>query len=289
VLEEAGLHSSNPYQDADGGPLLRNSVVAWLDILGFEGSITEARAHGTELQLVETLAHALKRLVAELRPAAARAGVEYPPAWVVKGFTDNFVVGFPLRPRAAEMSTEGEIELGMIVGRIGQFQLAFALEGFFLRGGITIGPLYMDENLVYGSALIEAIEAEKRRARDPRVILTESARAVIDETNARWPEELTPDAAFLWQDSDGEVFVNYLSEICEFETDMGYPDVDTLCRHGDVVRKKLAAYQQQPWGPKYEWVARYHNAFLESRPDFPEQSRIVGQSGGSFKVPLRVA
>lgn len=43
--------------------------------------------------------------------------------------------------------------------------------GFLVRGGITIGPLYHDSNIVFGPALVRAATIEKDLARFPRVVL----------------------------------------------------------------------------------------------------------------------
>src|SRR5437899_11332568 len=111
-------------------------------------------------------------------------------------------------------------------------------------------------------------KAETERARDPRVILTASAKAVVDEEAERWRggPRRPPEDAPVWQDVDDEVFVNYLARTVEFEHDVGHPDVESFARHGVTVRQKLAAYVNQPYKwSKYVWVARYHNAFLELR------------------------
>src|SRR5438046_884782 len=169
MAEQTAARSHNPYQDDDGRPHLRDSAVVWLDILGFQDALTEARAQGDEQRVLETLAGALKDLVPQMKPSHVYP--DEPPPWVVKAFTDNFVVGLPV-------DGEGRPEVGIriVLDRVARFQLELAKEGFFVRGALSVGPLYMDEHLVYGSALIEAYEAETKRARDPRVILTPSAR-----------------------------------------------------------------------------------------------------------------
>lgn len=255
------------------------SAVAWLDILGFRDALEKARAQNEEQQLLELLAGALKELVPRMKPS-----LDFnPPKWVVKGFTDNFVVGFPLVVFNAP--TRGMPELNIVMGRAGRFQLELAQAGFFVRGGVSVGPLYMDENLVYGAALIDAYEAETQRAREPRIILTASARAVVDEEAKRWAlgPFTAPDDASLWQDSDGEVLINYLNGVVEFENEVGCDD-DTFRRHGEVIRGKLIDYANDPRKrSKYEWAARYHNAFLDIRSNFPEDTRVAVESGAAFK------
>ena len=46
------------------------------------------------------------------------------------------------------------------------FQLAMVLTGYTLRG--AVGPLYIDEDLAWGSGLLAAVQAEQESARDLR-------------------------------------------------------------------------------------------------------------------------
>jgi hypothetical protein len=46
--------------------------------------------------------------------------------------------------------------------------------GFFIRGGVSQGPLYHSGSLVYGPGIISAYLLESRIANYPRIILEES-------------------------------------------------------------------------------------------------------------------
>src|SRR5438128_192013 len=61
--------------------------------------------------------------------------------YAVKVFTDNIVIGHPVHEDA-------ESELGHIFEQLASFQLEMATAGFFVRGGVSIGQLYMDKNIV---------------------------------------------------------------------------------------------------------------------------------------------
>ena len=77
-------------------------------------------------------------------------GEEGLKSFEIKIFTDNFVLGHPW------FDEYGESELGNIFDAIAHIQLTFALSNIFIRGGIAMSDLYMDENIVLGPALIEA-------------------------------------------------------------------------------------------------------------------------------------
>jgi hypothetical protein len=90
------------------------------------------------------------------------------PSWEIKVFTDNIVLGYPVS------SPEGEREFSDIVAEVADYQLAMALNGFFVRGGLSYGYLFMDEYTVYGPAILDAYSLESKKARDPRIVLSEN-------------------------------------------------------------------------------------------------------------------
>ena len=269
-MSEAG---GNPYQGEDGRPTLLPSVVAWVDVLGFQHLIAGNRAPATEEEALAKFWAALSASMGELKPLDSWVWPG-PASWQVKTFTDNYVIGVPLVP---DRPFRGLVELLLAANRVARFQLKLALEGFLVRGAVAVGLVCMAEHLAFGSGLLEAYRAEGRDARDPRIILTPSATAVLDvglRVRQLTFGEDAPHAPF-WQDVDDRVFINYLSSVVEFEHDMGYPDTETFIRHGEVVSQKLAELvADPPKAQKWAWTARYHNEFLRHRTDFPDESRI---------------
>ena len=74
-------------------------------------------------------------------------------------------------------------------------------EGLVLRGGITVGEFYADEDLVFGKGLIRAVELEENDAQFPRII--------IDEDKFTISLSSFVDNGDLIRDFDGQYFVNY--------------------------------------------------------------------------------
>ena len=141
--------------------------------------------------------------------------------------------------------------------------------GFFVRGGVSIGQLYMDENIVFGPALIDAYAAEQSHARDPRIVLTPAAVSAVKRhlTYYARPHD-APQTREFFLDSDGQCFINYLEAIVP---EVDGPDLRTLRRHKRQVQKMLRRYRTRPpiWS-KYAWVAGYHNFFCRQQ-HCPEQ------------------
>lgn len=260
------MDTSSPYFAADGQPRQRQSVVAFMDVLGFKEEIQEAHREGNSDELLRRFASVVKEPYKAFRETFE--WIKDPKrSWEVKAFTDNVVIGYPILSRG-----DTEFELGEIVDEAGLFQLWLALEGFFVRGGIAIGELYLDEDMAFGAGLLDAHRAEEE-ADVPRIVLAESSVAHV-EKHVRYyaSPRIAPQDDALLIDEDGRHVVNYLDNIWPNRTEE--PDLRSLAKHRDIVSAKLDEHRARPhvWA-KYAWVARYHNFFCESFP-----------AGSSYKV-----
>jgi hypothetical protein len=99
----------------------------------------------------------------------------------LKASTDNVVLGHPIK-------RGGELEFGHLISDVALLQIGFAYEGFFVRGGLAVGDLYMDEDIVLDMGLLDAYEAEQT-AVWPRVTLAESAVQLVRQYLEYYPSE----------------------------------------------------------------------------------------------------
>lgn len=189
--------------------------------------------------------------------------------FALKAFTDNIVMGWPVRDDA-------ESEFGSAFSKLAMFQFNMVLNGFFIRGGLSVGEAYVDEIAVFGSALLEAYNGESVLARDPRIVLTSSAvQATETHLTCYGNPQHAPHTRELLRDSDGQLFLNYLNCVLIAEDHQG-PFYDEFMKHKAVVEKRLEEYKTQPniWS-KYAWVAAYHNYFCELHSHhFDDEHRI---------------
>lgn len=187
----------------------------------------------------------------------------------LKAFTDNIVIGWPIH-------NDAEFEIGTASTCLAQFQLQMAIEGFFVRGALAVGPTYIDDIAVFGGALTEAYHGESTLARDPRIILTNTAmQAAKLHLTYYTDKEKAPHARAILKDSDGQWFINYLDCLLENEED-GKPFYKELMQHKAAIEQKLADHKSNPsvWS-KYAWVASYHNYFCDQHPHyFSNENRI---------------
>jgi len=255
----------NPYT-ISGAPKMIRSFVCYADILGYSHLSGEAISSGRGNEFLSRLHSALKSAYDRIRERSK--DWQGDPYYAVKVFTDNIVVGYPLMRPSFDY---GEPELGDIMGAFNELQVALAMEGFFLRGGIALGELFMDDDIVFGDALLQAVNLDKNGG-PPRLSLAPSAVEIVRRQLGFYGEDRTwaPHYEYLLEDADGAIFLNYL-----YEAFFAFPDggifFEVIEKHKESVVKNLQDYKASPaLRAKYEWAARYHNFvckdFVERHP-----------------------
>lgn len=233
---------------------LVDSTVCFIDILGFSNMITNEFGKGKGEELFENFYSIITDIYKWMKETNKINGE-------IKIFTDNIVLGKPIRD-------DGESELGSIFTTISAYQLQLALEGMFVRGGITTGLHYMDDDIVFGPALIEAYNLESKEANVPRVILSESAVELVHDHVKYYSKDFeSPQERDLLIDSDGNWFINYLeASIIDYSEESYVEAIECLKKHKMIVENKLDCYKNNSKiFSKFLWVANYHNYFCSYR------------------------
>ena len=247
-------------------PKLILSFVCHVDILGYSQLCQEAIKSNLSNKFLNKVRDALNTAYARVRENAK--GWNQENIFEIKVYTDNIVIGYPLKNNF--FHSYGEAELGHIFDVLSEFQLGLAMEGFLVRGGIAIGEHYMDDDIVFGSALIEAVKQDNSGGA-PKVSLAPSLIDVLKRHLGFYYGPFpAPQTRILLQDVDGSIFINYLENAF-----IGFPEggvfIDVFIKHKDTLTKGLIENKGIPSvRVKYEWAARYHNFvinnFLESNP-----------------------
>jgi hypothetical protein len=259
----ASVSLTSPYKTKSGKPWLRNSWVVYLDILGFSAQVKSATEAGTPNELLLELTTALEEAKVDLvvdPDDYARYGILEAP-YAVKMFTDNVVLGFPIRD-------DGEGEFGRMIYIVGLWQYSLLKHGFFVRGGMTVGPIYMDDDVAFGKGLLDAYEAESTLARDPRVVLAPSAMDLVHHHLAYYANvSESPQNFTLLVDSDSQMFVNYLYLPIDGEDGLPEEFASDIEQHRDLITSRLKEFSGNPtiWS-KYAWAGSYHNHFCDHYP-----------------------
>ncbi len=230
-------------------PKLSKQICVFLDVLGSGLLATDSKA-----------ASNLRRLhgAIELAHGAAMRKRRSAPYRVVT-FTDNVVLGWPIAEDPAS-------ELALTLREAATYQYALTRFGFFVRGGLAVGDLYMHSEFVFGPALIDAYQQEHFVALQPRVVLSKDVAAIARRALRRQhpPAGLR---RLLAVAGDGNVFINYLNVTRR-------DGRSELLRHKQRIEQALHRQTNSPrvW-EKYRWLADYHNYFCRS--SFPRQADLL--------------
>ncbi|MFC3651301.1 hypothetical protein ACFONN_07085 [Dyella humi] len=239
------------YFDGDN-PVHKTSYCAFLDVLGFSERISASFKDGCGDELLQKFHAILQNRIDSLKNDSNESLLYF------KSFTDNVILAHP------RFSDDMESEFGFILWSLSEYQFEMAKHGFFIRGGLSVGDLFVDENSVYGPALIEAYSLESKIAVNPVVVLSDDAMGLVLHHCGYYAGNSSPQEKDVLVGSDGRFFINYLMESID-DSDFPVVNWDDLFVHKSQIELALKEYQSSPSVfAKYAWLAAYHNYFCDS-------------------------
>ena len=226
-----------------------NRIVAYVDILGFKKLVDDSQKDG---EVSERIYNALKRIhkievknYSEGFSNGTEFGIE------VSTFSDNAVISYP-----AEKDN-----LFFLIIELIHLQLDLVIEGVLIRGGITIGKLHHDKDIVYGPAMVQAYEFESKIAVYPRIIV--DVQAIISYIKGIHGDSDAVKEIFklLRRDSDGLFFIDILNQSQEVFPEKRY--FEWLTRIREIIIKGLDNKNLYV-KVKYQWLRNYYNEIVNN-------------------------
>ncbi len=202
--------------------------VAFLDILGFRELIY--KNHDESIKIIATINETFRHALDILH--------KYSPSdmFSTKLFSDCICLSCDLH------------NMQYLLYELSFLQYHFSINKMFLRGALTIGPHYENENIIFSAGLIKAYELEKE-AVYPRIIVDS---VIVD----RMSGELDRD--YLMQAPDGFNFIDYLYIVTEHEYAVE-PELE-LEAHKTSILEQINTHLKNPKVlEKYKWLSDYHN------------------------------
>jgi hypothetical protein len=274
------------YVDTAGRPRLRDSIVAFIDILGFSHMSTASATVEESQRVLDRIAAAIddsrdfvrQAISAELNPADS--------LWATKFFSDNLAFGYPFDDAFDRATTAW-----FIIRSAQRYQLKMSINGFFVRGALTQGPVCLTDEIIFGSALIECYQLESKASIVPRIVLAEPLQVLLTSSYRSSAGALDSGAEqAICRDVDGWWFVNYLQAAVE---DDGVK-WELVERHKASVLESLSHTTRHDVLPKFGWACRYHNVFCHwhrDDPGYSDQYRIsrVDEQSTIFRLGDAIA
>ncbi|MDD2524575.1 MAG: hypothetical protein PHT81_07005, partial [Endomicrobiaceae bacterium] len=156
------------------------------------------------------------------------------------------------------------MNFAQITGIIGQIQLLFLSNGILMRGGITIGNLYLNDIFVYGKGLSEAYFMESELAIYPRMILSSKLHKKIFNNDIRTIIFLINISYNI--DFDGIYYLDFYRRATISQNKISKVTISTI---SSLLFKLKNKYNKQPKIlQKLDWTIRYHNEFCQKYTNF---------------------
>lgn len=203
-------------------PELEDSVVAFIDILGFKGLLKDP-AHFNELFKV------IKNISKQNRNHEVKDGKVFPN---LTSFSDCIVLSLPLSKFEKNIGRT----VNSLLGFLQQIPDSLMYGGYLLRGGLARGEIYHKNGVVFGNALIEAYELESNKADTPRILVSEH---LAKEYNKIYDPEIKHQCNFLSVDeNDNNYYLDYLKLLFKDHSEARY-------RHKNNTNINIEKYKQE--------------------------------------------
>ncbi|MXV20005.1 hypothetical protein [Deinococcus xianganensis] len=244
---------------------MTRSYVCYWDILGFTALISRGSIEEQNI-ILNKIKNAFSKAYQKVNRDNG--------LWTSRILTDNVVIVIKMTEE-----DDGESEIGLLLGMISEIQFELALEGYFIRGGIDYDYIYVDEEIIFGPALINAYKMESASLY-PRIAFTEAAIEKLRTYHSYYgsPHSNPMRNMILLDNGDGIYFLNYMrgsylpdmieDHLSYYEDPKDYVigpnDFPMIHHHRDVISENIKRYAKQPEvRRKYNWLANYHNKFCE--------------------------
>lgn len=238
--------------------------VAFLDVLGFKELVMTPGKKSDLDKYFNLVGNAIQEVKDRKKPLKSVL------------ISDSVVLAYPKQ----DGSIESFKELCFAVARI---QYALAIDGFWVRGGISEGNLSIEQtkNIVAGPALVKAYQLEKiavypRVIVDPSLILKFSTtkREFVNSINSHnvsdWGGNL------IWHDSDGHILINLDADVMFIDYFAPLKTKFATARDNVFWKIQEQIYRRQENYSKYRWLAQYlllsvDESQLKADPKFEAQ------------------
>ncbi len=257
--------------DVSPSAAYRPSVVTFLDILGFREIVRDRSA--SEVRAIIDVVRRFGTPDPDID--AAPEGFETTAS---VAFSDSIV-----RVRAYDTDYPSGALFHEVISLV-HLQAELIAHDVLVRGGVTVGNAYVQDDIAFGPAFNRAYELESKVANSPRIVLGPEVFQALRNDERLWAEhhdladEVYYQRRMLKRGDDGLWYVDYLyAAYEEVDEPESYPEL--LDSHRAMIVSRAAAAAANPGVlQKYLWLAGYHNDVcarrnhqtgLIGRPDIP--------------------
>ncbi len=222
--------------------LPRKHLIAYIDFLGTKEHIKKDSTNEYFLFLLDLY----KNLFNDIKKRNSDE-YRYLKEIKVRSFSDNILF-------ATSMNLTHKWQLSYALGdfiRIaGNIQAIALMNGFLVRGGITIGDIFINDNFVYGKGLLDVLDLEEKVAHYPRIVIHESI-------EKECPEYFKANYNII-SDFDGLKYINF------YHYCVGQGRELEICTEQLERMKQEKSCTSYNVVSKLNWTIMQHNNFLKN-------------------------
>lgn len=144
-------------------------IIVFIDILGFSRDVMAVKERPGLFVSIEALLRRIANCKADIDKK--RLGNSATHDVRMTHFSDCLVISFAMSPGVMSRALANSAFIAQTILR----------RGYLPRGAITRGPLLHDEDIVFGTALIDAYQLEQSVAKTPRIFISNNVTPLIEE------------------------------------------------------------------------------------------------------------
>lgn len=259
--------------------------VAYLDILGFKSMIdSDSHLPVFALRFIKKFIDVFYNSTSG-KHGDVESIDEYDDQGLPKAtmFSDSIVISQPIK----------ELDYPTFIDLVAQLQYGLFSKGILVRGGISYGKLYHDENYLFGKGLIKAYLLESNYADYPRILVDEdlinTVHKIVDERfEQSWKDYILTDgkryylggrdsddgdySKYIRKDFDERMYINYFLKCIEygflsFDMDRDYSQLENIIKEDEIARVKEIVevglkMTDHRILAKYEWLRKLYNSSM---------------------------
>lgn len=216
-----------------------NHIIAYLDILGAKQMI----CNDSNFNFLNLLNMFMEDAIEESGGGIFKHKEEI----YIKIFSDNILLAIELK----ENDEQRDDKITLLFNIVANIYNEILRYGYLMRGAIVEGDFFHNDIIVYGKALVEAVNLEEKKADTPRILV----RVKVAEPNSYY---------YLMQDNDDEIFLN-IFHLCSTFDDITFKNnlLEMLKKHKHSERIKTKII----WMIKYfnSWFTKYEHSLLNQQ------------------------
>jgi len=253
--------NNNPIQQKFHMKSYTTALISFIDILGFREIVASKECNDISkaLESMRQFSQTERNSIDEENdPTDAK----------VIQFSDSII-----RIRPLDTITTEESRYGVLFNElmdIGMMQGDLANHNIYIRGGITVGQIFQDEQNIFGPGFVRAYDLESKIANYPRIVIDRLIFDAMKDDERLFSSNNTPQYETdiikrqMHRGSDGIHYIDYLSIT---EKNMTEPDknlVNFIKKHKNNILHNIKSNKiLNGETGKYLWTAIYHNEYLK--------------------------